>query len=674
MKTRLIFFGLLALLFSCLVGAFLGAAPARANGATFTVDRTDDTASATACTAAANDCSLRGAIIAANASAGDDLILLPSGVYTLTIANPGGVPDDAALVGDLDITSTLTISGTGNPIVDGNALDRVFEILGPVTATISGLTIQNGYPGDILINSGSALILNNSLARDNAGPFGAYGIANSGALTLDSSTISGHSGSGIINNAILTLSNSTVSGNNAGQGGGIANVGAATLYTSTISANRASYGGGIYNWGTLLLINSTVSTNTSSSEGGGISNLGKLTLDSSVVISNSTSAYGGGIANSGILTVTSSTVLSNTAQDDGGGIYNYSYGIVTLGDSTIFSNTTGSSGYFPQGGGIYNGGVFTASNSTISSNWAASDGGGISNWGTMTITHSVVISNSTPNYGGGIANTSVLSLAESAVSHNVAIAGGGIYNTATQPGSYPFGGILTISHSTISYNAANSGGGIHDRFFGVLTLTDSAVISNTAMEAGGMVANGVLTTTLANATFSGNSASGNGGGLVVIYNSSPVNLNNLTIANNSAAAGGGIFKDGSVVALQNTLLAGNRDTLGASFPDCSGTLTSQGYNLVGDTNGCALAGVTTGNKLGLDPGLGPLQDNGGPTLTHALLSGSPAIDAGNPATPGSGGNACEATDQRGTVRPLGARCDMGAYEALIQIYLPLIMK
>ncbi len=64
----------------------------------------------------------------------------------------------------------------------------------------------------------------------------------------------------------------------------------------------------------------------------------------------------------------------------------------------------------------------------------------------------------------------------------------------------------------------------------------------------------------------------------------------------------------------------------------------------------------------MNPLLGPLANNGGPTQTHALLAGSPAIDAGNPATPGSGGNACEATDQRGYARPAGLACDIGAYE------------
>ncbi len=107
--------------------------------------------------------------------------------------------------------------------------------------------------------------------------------------------------------------------------------------------------------------------------------------------------------------------------------------------------------------------------------------------------------------------------------------------------------------------------------------------------------------------------------------------------------------------------------------DCGNSLSldSLGYNLIG----AALCTInsTTGDQIGspaspIDPRVGPLQDNGGPTFTHALLASSPAIDAGNPATPGSGGNACEAADQRGALRPVDgdgdvvAICDVGAFE------------
>ncbi len=122
------------------------------------------------------------------------------------------------------------------------------------------------------------------------------------------------------------------------------------------------------------------------------------------------------------------------------------------------------------------------------------------------------------------------------------------------------------------------------------------------------------------------------------------------------------------VTFQNTILAGNNASQG---PDCwtpADPLPSTGFNLIQNTSGCVLTGDTIGNILGSDPRLGPLQDNGGPTFTHALLAGSRAIDKGNPAVPGSGGSACAATDQRSGARPVDgdtdglARCDIGIFE------------
>ncbi|MDQ6623778.1 MAG: right-handed parallel beta-helix repeat-containing protein [Verrucomicrobiota bacterium] len=230
-------------------------------------------------------------------------------------------------------------------------------------------------------------------------------------------------------------------------------------------------------------------------------------------------------------------------------------------------------------------------------------------------------------------------------------------------GLAPGGGIdnlgnLTLTSSTISGNSANSfsSGGVANN--GTLTIVNSTISGNSATFAGGL-ANGA-TLTITNSTISGNSASNDGGGM---FNAGgTLTIVNSTIHGNSAANdGGGIHFGGGTVNVRNTIIAGNTAPAG---PDVYGSLASQGYNLIGNTSDATIMGTTTGNQLNVDPVLGPLQNNGGATLTHALLSGSPAIEGGN-----SSGSK---TDQRGLARPVddpifnnatgGDGSDIGAYE------------
>lgn len=156
-----------------------------------------------------------------------------------------------------------------------------------------------------------------------------------------------------------------------------------------------------------------------------------------------------------------------------------------------------------------------------------------------------------------------------------------------------------------------------------------------------------------NSTFSSNTATGSSGG--GIYNANAtLTLINTTFSGNSAGSnGGGIRADGGgTVFMYNTVIANS-----SSGGDCfgAGTFTSQGYNLDSDST-CNLVG--TGDKPGQDPLLGPLQNNGGPTFTHEIQTGSPAIDTAD-------NTSCPATDQRGITRPQGAKCDTGAYEVAV---------
>jgi hypothetical protein len=240
-------------------------------------------------------------------------------------------------------------------------------------------------------------------------------------------------------------------------------------------------------------------------------------------------------------------------------------------------------------------------------------------------------------------------------------AGGGVSNLGT----------LSINHTTISSNNAILGGGICNR--GTATISNSTISGNNASSAynsglgvGGGIDN-LGTLTLNNTTLSGNSAKtfgdvdcgvAYGGG--IYSRSQTVTINNSTLSGNYAKNCDGIGYGGGIsgfATLQNTIVANS-----TSGGNCRGTLSSNGYNLSSD-NTCNFTG--RGDVNNTDPILGPLQNNGGPTQTQALLSGSPAIDAGNPGGCTDGQGHLLKTDQRGKPRPDKEDkngCDMGAYE------------
>jgi hypothetical protein len=231
---------------------------------------------------------------------------------------------------------------------------------------------------------------------------------------------------------------------------------------------------------------------------------------------------------------------------------------------------------------------------------------------------------------------------------------------------------VTLSRVEITSGHApgtGSGGGVRN-LNGTLNLSDSFVYLNSAATTGGGIENGA-TTNVTNSTITGNFAGANGGGLDSGLGAAT--LKSVTVAFNEADSsgpaggdGGGISMLFGTVTLTNTIVANNHNgPYPWTAPDCEGTPTSLGYNLIGDTTGCSWTS-TTGDITGVTfPGLGVHGENGGPTQTVPLTAGSPAIDAANPAAPGSGGNACPATDQRGVGRPLGPRCDIGAFEATL---------
>jgi hypothetical protein len=308
----------------------------------------------------------------------------------------------------------------------------------------------------------------------------------------------------------------------------------------------------------------------------------------------------------------------------------------------------------------------------------------------LTLTNSRVDGNIATYAGGGVyASAVTLILDGSQVEGNDAGYSGGGINAGT--------GSLTLTNSRVERNSVDgTGGGIY-LSLGTATITNSLVSTNTSGFAGGGISSG-STLTLVNSTLSGNSSVNNGGGLDIRIGTTK--LYNVTLANNTADSdsdndgdGGGAYifsPDGTLIAT-HTIFGGNFDNSSTSnqHPDCSGTLTGAGYNLIQNTTGCTLAGDTTGILTGLNPNLGSLQDNDGPTFTHALLAGSPAIDAGNPAGCLDPSGLPLTTDQRGFFRPADgdgnftSRCDLGAYEFNSSsgpaptskvIYLPIIQR
>ncbi len=262
--------------------------------------------------------------------------------------------------------------------------------------------------------------------------------------------------------------------------------------------------------------------------------------------------------------------------------------------------------------------------------------------------------------GPGIANNGTLTLNDCTVSGNTAVAGGGggIDNASF--------GTMTITDSTISGNSAltGNGGGIANA--GAMTISDSTISGNSCIlggNGGGLTNSGTLT--IVNSTISGNSAtaSGSGGG---IYNTSSLTMADDTVAlNASEVSGGGIdneaISDGNL-SLSNTIVADNTSTADPRTDDLidDGDVGNNQLDGQNDLIGSGDLGALQNSLVGVNPDLGPLQNNGGPTRTMALLPGSPAINAGDNAAVPAGIQ----TDQRGPGyrRIVAGRVDIGAFE------------
>ena len=341
---------------------------------------------------------------------------------------------------------------------------------------------------------------------------------------------------------------------------------------------------------------------------------------------------------SGNLTITGPGAASLTIS--GGGVARIFY--VQTGVTVSISGLTLTGGNADRGGAIYNFGALTITNSVLTSNTATQVGGAIANTGagTLTITGSTLSNNVAPT-GGAIHHFgSNITISASTIDNNQATDSTGGAIMSTMP--------ITITTSTLSNNQAQTGGGGILNFGSTLTITASLFYANEALYGGGISSSGTLT--VANTTFSGNTVSNNGGG---IYNSGTATITNVTFTGGYAGASGGLFNKGTATVTNSIF-----DDID-SLENCQGPIINGGGNW-SDDGWC----VFEPERMYVDVRVNPsLANNGGPTLTHALLTGSPALGTGNAA-------ACAAApvnnvDQRGFARPnpVGEDCDSGAFES-----------
>lgn len=600
---------------------------------------------------------------------------------------------------DLSILNGSVINGVynfdgGGIYVDGGILTLLNSHMENNTAESNGGGIYN-YGG--IANIDTSTIISNH-AEDGGGIFNYVGtviISNSSAVNNNTATVSGGGISSF--NGEVTIGNSQVNNNEAVSNGGglymikvtsgtpdltisgalfdgnIANDKGGAIYmeettfsimSSTFTNNQASgtpfnialstKGGAIYiqdsKPGTIGF-GSLFDTNSTDGGGGaiGIFNYSSgdlITIRDTTIQNNTAGTRGGGIDNNkGDMSIIDSTITGNTGPDTGGGV-SHSQGELLIQDSTISNNTASVSG----GGVFVFSSILTMTGSTLQGNQAVK-GGGLYTYPSNNITsidNTVFEDNTAQREGGGIYNNAncVMTLDNSTVSNNQAMAvdegygGGGIFNRAQ--------GIITISNTTISGNISNlSGGGVVN--IGDMWIYQSVIHNNTAPSYGGGIST-MGTLTMLNSTVSGNQSGDSGGGVSISGSSQNTVIVSSSIVHNTAVSSpGGLVASNATSMFKNIIVAMNTPS------DCSGIpgASAVGNNLDSD-------GTCTGFTITADPLIGPLADNGGPTWTHALLPGSPALDVATDCTDHTGTPLT--FDQRFASRPGGPECDLGAYE------------
>tara|TARA_R110002049_G_scaffold4601_5_gene32561 strand:+ start:774565 stop:780117 length:5553 start_codon:yes stop_codon:yes gene_type:complete len=636
-------------------------------------------------------------------------VTAPIGVSEITAVSGAVTVTDATITDNTATGDEATDGGGGIHNLGTLTVDR--------TSITNNVATGSAGSGGGLLNGSLAKFTDTVISGNTANRAGGGIEATAGSTTtlvginLDANEVGSSPGNGgglhITGAGNATIDGGTVRGNTAArEGGGLWNgSGTMTVTATLIEGNTASGdagddgGGGIFNNGGTLRINDAVIrdnvANGASGSGGGLFSLaGEVTIDNTTIAQNGANRAGGGIEIvDGDLGLTATDLIDNDADGtitggvanpgNGGGLHvsGMSGTTVTIDGGIVSGNSAGS-----EGGGLWNqsGSTLRVQNGIrISGNVASGDaadngGGGIfNNGGTVEINDALINENSsegTAGSGGGIFNDGgIVTVIGTEISGNSANrAGGGIesngeasttltlvdlLNNDTGPSPGNGGGLhitgpgdVQIVDSTVSGNTAtNEGGGLWNSAAGVMTVDGSTIVGNQSPVGGGVFNDGIGgDVTLINSTVSKNIATGSGGGIAT--EGGTTSLISVTVAENVAATGGGLANLGTRdVSITNTIVDGNSAAAG---PDVSGSVAGD-FNLISNTNGAAVTGVS--NILDVSAALEPLADNGGPTLTHALMPASAAVNAGTLAGLD--------VDQRNVDRPQDGAADIGSFES-----------
>ncbi|AKS40565.1 CSLREA domain-containing protein [Wenzhouxiangella marina] len=656
----------------------LALAAQQLQAATITVDTLADTN-------APGTCSLRSAIQAANqdtayagCAAGE------AGSDTIEFAGISGVIELQATPGLslLTISSDLIINGPGMDQLEIRPADgvsnRVLGIYAPAdSVTINNLTIANGYTdvfdGGGIFSACRALTLNSVRLSNNASTANGGGLFHRpetiGSLTIQDSIITGNTagfqGGGFgVNGSVVQVTGTAFYDNVAGNNGGgafLSSPNPFTLIGNVFDGNQGASGGGLFLRANEALVQDTVFTgNSASGLGGGMtattlgSATGSLDIRDNLFEMNS-APNGGGLAmvvfeNTGDMSasVLYNRFYDNSASDSGGALFmNAQTGVtVTVGEGVALGNTAVNDGGFMTAD--LDGNALSIRGLQASNNEAGRRGGAAFIFAEalaeITLEGSVLSNNraqplGSDGKGGALylyGNPGEFAVLESVLSSNRASqSGGGLYLNVDWTGAGAGTPPCRVKYSQISNNQASDGAGAAlDQNEGACWFIASTISGNTATIAGGGIFH---------------------------YGSGPVAVVESTVAFNTAPNGGGIYNYGKYESRTSVLGSIISDNAASTQgPDILGTNTadvSASFSLISDTSDSQLVDVGN-NVLNQSAQLQPLANNGGPTLTHAILAGSPAIDAGSTSlgpTP---------YDQRGApfARLIGDAMDMGAYE------------